>query len=304
MLRFIAGRLIVVLSVGLTLSIVTFFLLNYVIDPAQAIAGEDALFEEIEQIREQYGLDRSITVRYFEWFTGIFQGDLGESYYWNKPVISLLVDRAPETITLALMSVSVTILISIPLGIMAALNPNSLIDRIALGIAVTAQAVPNFWLGLIMILIFALAFPIFPVSGDKTLFHFVLPSIVLGASSVPAVMRLMRTGLLDVINADYIRTARSSGFYGWRLIFNHALRNALLPVVSVLAVQLGNKFGGSVITESVFAINGLGRLALESILGADIPTVQILVFVFAIIFLFFNLLADILNAYLDPRLRL
>ena len=304
MLRFIAGRLIVVLSVGLTLSIVTFFLLNYVIDPAQAIAGEDALFEEIEQIREQYGFDRSITVRYFEWFTGIFQGDLGESYYWNKPVISLLVDRAPETITLALMSVSVTILISIPLGIMAALNPNSLIDRIALGIAVTAQAVPNFWLGLIMILIFALAFPIFPVSGDKTLFHFVLPSIVLGASSVPAVKRLMRTGLLDVINADYIRTARSSGFYGWRLIFNHALRNALLPVVSVLAVQLGNKFGGSVITESVFAINGLGRLALESILGADIPTVQILVFVFAIIFLFFNLLADILNAYLDPRLRL
>ena len=202
------------------------------------------------------------------------------------------------------MSVSVTILISIPLGILAALNPNSLIDRIALGIAVTAQAVPNFWLGLIMILIFALAIPIFPVSGDKTLFHFVLPSIVLGASSVPAVMRLMRTGLLDVINADFIRTARSSGFYGWRLVFNHALRNALLPVVSVLAVQLGNKFGGSVITESVFAINGLGRLALESILGADIPTVQILVFVFAIIFLFFNLLADILNAYLDPRLRL
>ena len=304
MLRFIAGRLIVVLSVGLTLSIVTFFLLNYVIDPAQAIAGEDALFEEIEQIREQYGFDRSITVRYFEWFTGIFQGDLGISYYWNKPVISLLIDRAPETITLALMSVSVTILISIPLGILAALNPNSLIDRIALGIAVTAQAVPNFWLGLIMILIFALAIPIFPVSGDKTFFHFVLPSIVLGASSVPAVMRLMRTGLLDVINADFIRTARSSGFYGWRLVFNHALRNALLPVVSVLAVQLGNKFGGSVITESVFAINGLGRLALESILGADIPTVQILVFVFAIIFLFFNLLADILNAYLDPRLRL
>ena len=304
MLRFIAGRLIVVLSVGLTLSIITFFLLNYVIDPAQAIAGEDALFEEIEQIREQYGFDRSITIRYFEWFSGIFQGDLGISYYWNKPVISLLIDRAPETITLALMSVSVTILISIPLGILAALNPNSLVDRIALGIAVTAQAVPNFWLGLIMILIFALAIPIFPVSGDKTFFHFVLPSIVLGASSVPAVMRLMRTGLLDVINADFIRTARSSGFYGWRLVFNHALRNALLPVVSVLAVQLGNKFGGSVITESVFAINGLGRLALESILGADIPTVQILVFVFAIIFLFFNLLADILNAYLDPRLRL
>jgi peptide/nickel transport system permease protein len=154
-----------------------------------------------------------------------------------------------------------------------------------------------------MIILFALTFPIFPVSGDKTYFHFVLPSIVLGASSVPPVMRLMRTGLLDVVDSDYIRTARSNGFYGWNLTINHSMRNAVLPVVSVLAVQLGHKFGGSVITESVFAINGLGRLALESILGTDIPTVQILVFIFAFMFLIFNLFADILNAYLDPRLR-
>ena len=293
----------VVIAVALTLSFITFFLLNVAIDPAQAVAGEEAEALEIEQVRQQYGFDRPILIRYFEWFKAVLTGDLGISYYWNKPVGSLLLERAPETITLALMSVMVTIFIAIPLGIFAAINPNSVIDRMCLGVAVSFQAIPNFWLGLVMIIIFSVTFPIFPVSGDKTYFHFILPSIVLGASSVPPVMRLMRTGLLDVMEADYIRTARSNGFFGWKLILNHAMRNALLPVVSVLAVQLGHKFGGSVITESVFSINGLGRLALESILGADIPTVQILVFVFAFTFLILNLLADILNAYLDPRLR-
>ena len=293
----------VVIAVALTLSFITFCLLNVAIDPAQAVAGEEAEALEIEQVRQQYGFDRPILIRYFEWFKAILTGDLGISYYWNKPVGSLLLERAPETITLALMSVMVTIFIAIPLGICAAINPNSVIDRMCLGVAVSFQAIPNFWLGLVMIIIFSVTFPIFPVSGDKTYFHFILPSIVLGASSVPPVMRLMRTGLLDVMEADYIRTARSNGFFGWKLILNHAMRNALLPVVSVLAVQLGHKFGGSVITESVFSINGLGRLALESILGADIPTVQILVFVFAFTFLILNLLADILNAYLDPRLR-
>ena len=293
----------VVIAVALTLSFITFCLLNVAIDPAQAVAGEEAEALEIEQVRQQYGFDRPILIRYFEWSKAVLTGDLGISYYWNKPVGSLLLERAPETITLALMSVLVTIFIAIPLGICAAINPNSVIDRMCLGVAVSFQAIPNFWLGLVMIIIFSVTFPIFPVSGDKTYFHFILPSIVLGASSVPPVMRLMRTGLLDVMEADYIRTARSNGFFGWKLILNHAMRNALLPVVSVLAVQLGHKFGGSVITESVFSINGLGRLALESILGADIPTVQILVFVFAFTFLILNLLADILNAYLDPRLR-
>ena len=303
MLKFVSGRFVVVIAVALTLSFITFCLLNVAIDPAQAVAGEEAEALEIEQVRQQYGFDRPILIRYFEWFKAVLTGDLGISYYWNKPVGSLLLERAPETITLALMSVMVTIFIAIPLGICAAINPNSVIDRMCLGVAVSFQAIPNFWLGLVMIIIFSVTFPIFPVSGDKTYFHFILPSIVLGASSVPPVMRLMRTGLLDVMEADYIRTARSNGFFGWKLILNHAMRNALLPVVSVLAVQLGHKFGGSVITESVFSINGLGRLALESILGADIPTVQILVFVFAFTFLILNLLADILNAYLDPRLR-
>ncbi|MBW2683127.1 MAG: ABC transporter permease, partial [Deltaproteobacteria bacterium] len=208
------------------------------------------------------------------------------------------------TLQLALMAIFVTVVISIPLGTLAALKQNSLIDRIALSTAVSAQAIPNFWLGLMMIILFSVTWQIFPVSGDDTFAHFILPSFVLGASSVPAVMRLTRNGLLDVLSSDYIRTARSKGFGGIRLLLQHAMRNALLPVVSVLAVQLGQKLGGSVITESIFAINGLGRLALESILGGDIPTVQMLVFVFALTFVIMTLLADLLNAWLDPRLRL
>lgn len=304
MLRYIALRAILALGVAFTVSLAAFLLLNAATDPASAIAGEDATPDVVEAIRARYGLDRPLPVRYFDWLGGVLQGDFGESYYWHKPVAELVADRADETITLALSALAVTIVIAIPLGALAALNPNSWIDRLALGVAVSAQAVPNFWLGLIVIILFAVTFPIFPVSGDDTWRHFVLPAFVLGSSSVPAVMRLTRTGLIEVMGADYIRTARSKGFRGLALLRRHALRNAILPVISVLAVQLGQKFGGSVITESIFAINGLGRLALESILGADIPTVQMLIFVFAMVFVAMNLLADILNAALDPRIRI
>jgi peptide/nickel transport system permease protein len=304
MLRYIALRGLLALLVAFTVSLAAFFLLNIATDPAQAIAGEDAPPEVVESIRARYGLDRPMPVRYADWLGGVVTGDFGESYYWHKPVAALVADRADETITLALSALAITILIAIPLGALAALNPNSWIDRFALGVAVSAQAVPNFWLGLIVIILFAVTIPIFPVSGDDTWRHFVLPAFVLGSSSVPAVMRLTRTGLIEVMGADYIRTARAKGYRGWPLLRRHALRNALLPVISVLAVQLGQKFGGSVITESIFAINGLGRLALESILGADIPTVQMLIFVFAIVFVAMNLIADILNAALDPRIRI
>lgn len=304
MLRYLLRRGFMALLVALTVSVAAFVLLNVAVDPAMAIAGEDADLLLVEQIREQYGFDRPIYVQYFDWLTRLFQGDFGESYYWNKPVGELILSHAPVTLQLALMAIFVTVVISIPLGTLAALKQNSLIDRIALSTAVSAQAIPNFWLGLMMIILFSVTWQIFPVSGDDTFVHFILPSFVLGASSVPAVMRLTRNGLLDVLSSDYIRTARSKGFGGLRLLIQHAMRNALLPVVSVLAVQLGQKLGGSVITESIFAMNGLGRLALESILGGDIPTVQMLVFVFALTFVIMTLLADLLNAWLDPRLRL
>lgn len=304
MLKYILQRAALALAVALVVSFATFMLLNYATDPASALAGEDATPEIVEQIRQTYGFDRPVFVRYFEWLGGVARGDFGESYYWNKDVASLVLERAPVTIALALSALMVTIVIAIPLGAIAALRPNSWADRLALTFAVSAQAIPSFWLGLMLIILLGVMLPILPISGDSSWQHFVMPAFVLGASSVPAVMRLTRTGLIEVMESDYIRTARSKGYRGFALLRRHAMRNALLPVVSVLAVQLGQKFGGSVITESVFAINGLGRLALQSILGSDIPTVQMLIFIFALIFVLMNLLADLLNAALDPRIRI
>jgi peptide/nickel transport system permease protein len=304
MLRYALERLLTALLVAITVSIATFFLLDRAGDAAEAIAGPDAPQETIEQIRAQYGLDRPWLVRYGEWALGVARGEFGTSLLRRQPVADLVASHAPVTIKLAFSALAVTIVIAIPLGIVAALRPNTLVDRMALSFAVAAQALPGFWLALVLIVLFAVTFPVFPVSGDTTWLHFVLPALVLGLSSVPAVMRLTRTGLLDVMASDYIRTARAKGFIGTRLVWRHALRNAMLPVVGVLAVQLGGKLGGSVIVESVFALNGLGRLALEAILGSDIPTLQMLVFVFALTFIGLTLAADLLNAWLDPRIRL
>ena len=297
-------RGVLALLVALTVSVATFFLLNFATDPASALAGEDATPEVVAQIRAQYGFDKPLVVQYGHWIAGVARGDFGDSYHWRSPVGALIASHAPVTIRLALMAIMVTIVVAIPLGAIAALRPNSLADRIALAIAVGAQAIPGFWLGLMLIILLAVKFPIFPVSGDTTWWHFVLPAIVLGAGSVPSVMRLTRSGLLEVLASDYVRTARAKGMRGMRLLMRHAMRNAMLPVVNVLAVQLGHKLGGSVIVESVFALNGLGRLALQSILGGDVPTVQMLVFVFALTFVALTFLADLLGAWLDPRIRL
>lgn len=304
MMNYFMRRALVTLLVALTVSFGTFALFYFATDPAQTIAGEDAPQEMVDAIREQYGFDRPVSVQYAEWLGGVLRGDLGQSYFWKQPVIALIKEHAKVTIVLALSSLMVTILIALPLGIGAALKPNSWLDRFALSTAVSAQAIPNFWLGLMLIVVFAVTFPIFPVSGDATWKHFVLPAFVLGASSVPAVMRLTRTGLLDVMSSDYIRTARAKGFTGYQLITRQALRNALLPIVSVLAVQLGHKLGGSIVTESVFSMNGLGRLAVESIFNSDIPTVQSLILLFVLTFVLLTLLADLINAWLDPRIRM
>ncbi|HET8801097.1 MAG TPA: ABC transporter permease [Marinobacter sp.] len=304
MMNYVLRRALMALLVAFVVSFGTFALFHFATDPAQTIAGEDAPQEMVEEIREQYGFDRPLSVQYFEWLGGVLQGDFGESFFWKQPVVELIQEHAGVTILLALSSLTVTILIALPLGISAALRPNSWVDRFALSTAVSAQAIPNFWLGLMLIILFAVMFPIFPVSGDATWQHYVLPALVLGSSSVPAVMRLTRTGLLDVLSSDYIRTARAKGFTGYRLILQQAMRNALLPIVSVLAVQLGNKLGGSVVTESVFSMNGLGRLAVESIFNSDIPTVQSLILIFVLTFVLLTLAADLINAWLDPRIRM
>jgi peptide/nickel transport system permease protein len=304
MLRYTLRRALLAVMVAFTVSVVTFLLLHLATDPAQAIAGPDADSKTVQQIRVEYGFDRPLVIQYGDWLGGVLRGRLGVSHRWHRDVSDLLASHAPVTLGLALSAMLITVLIAIPLGIVAAMRPNTAVDRIALSLAVAAQAVPSFWLGLLLIVVFAIAFPILPVSGDETWKHFVLPAIVLGLSSVPAVMRLTRTGLLDVMASDYIRTARAKGFVTRDILIRHAMRNAILPVVGVLAVQLGHKLGGSVVTESVFALNGLGRLALQSILGGDIATIQMLVFVFALTFVVLTFLADLLNAWLDPRIRL
>lgn len=303
MLKFILKRLALGLAVAFTVSLATFLMLNLAADPAAMVAGEDATEDAIEQIRVQFGFDRPLYVRFFEWIGNLATGDFGDSYYWKQPVFDLLIDRAPVTLTLAAGSLTVTVVVGLTLGVLAALKPNGWLDRFALSFGTAAQAVPNFWLGLILIILLGVMFPIFPVSGDTTWKHFVLPCLVLGTSAVPQVLRLTRTGMIEVLGSDYIRTARAKGFRPRQILFRHALRNALLPVVSVITIQIGYKLGGSVITETVFALNGLGRLAYESILGADVPTVQMLVFFFALIFIVLSILGDILNAWLDPRMR-
>ena len=303
MLKFILKRLTLGLSVAFTVSLATFLLLNLAADPAAMVAGEDATQDAIEQIRVQFGFDRPLYVRFFEWLGSLMTGDFGDSYYWKQPVFDLLVDRAPVTLTLAAGALTVTVVVGLTLGVLAALKPNGWLDRFALSFGTAAQAIPNFWLGLILIILLGVMFPILPVSGDTSWKHFVLPCLVLGTSSVPQVLRLTRTGMIEVLGSDYIRTARAKGFRPRQILFRHALRNALLPVVSVITIQIGYKLGGSVITETVFALNGLGRLAYESILGADVPTVQMLVFFFALIFIVLSILGDILNAWLDPRMR-
>ncbi|QBF30531.1 ABC transporter permease [Thalassococcus sp. S3] len=304
MLTYALKRFGLALAVGFTISLLAFVLLNVAADPAVVIAGEEATSEEIAEIRRQYGFDRPLAVRYLAWLGGVLQGDFGQSVYWRTPVFELVARHFPVTLILAGLSFSVTILVAIPLGVAAALRPNSLVDRAALSLAVAAQAIPNFWLGMMAILLLAVIWPIFPVSGNDTIWHFILPAVVLGLSSVPSVMRLTRTGLLEVMGSDYIRTARAKGYRGIGLLRRHAMRNALLPVVSVLAVQFGDKLGGAIVTETVFAINGIGRLAVESILAGDVPTVQMLLFLFAMFFVMANLAADLLNAWIDPRMRL
>lgn len=304
MLAYALRRAGLALAVGFTISLIAFLLLNFATDPAATIAGEEATNEEIAEIRRQFGFDRPIHIQYFDWLGGVVRGDFGESIYWRTSVADLVARHFPVTLLLAGMSLTVTILVAIPLGVAAAMRPNSAIDRAALSLAVAAQAIPNFWLGMMAILLLAVTWPLFPVSGNNTIWHFVLPSLVLGLSSVPSVMRLTRTGLLEVMGSDYIRTARAKGYRGTALLRRHAMRNALLPVVSVLAVQFGDKLGGAIVTETVFAINGIGRLAVESILAGDVPVVQMLLFLFAMFFVLANLLADLLNAWLDPRIRL
>lgn len=303
MLRFIVKRLGLALLVALTVSAISFGLLFLAGDPAVAIAGENAAAEDIALINKQYGFDRPLTVQYFEWLSKAITGDLGQSWYFKLPVSDLLAERLPTTMMLGICAITFALVVSIPMGVAAAARPNSLIDRAALFIAVVGQAIPSFWFGLILIVVFSVNLGLVPASGSSTWQHFILPTVVLGYYATPAIMRLTRAGMIEVLSADYIRTARAKGLPAHKIMFKHALRNAIIPVVSLAAVQMGFMLGGSIVVESIFALHGAGFLAWESISRNDLPTMQALILIFSLFYITFTFLADVLNAWLDPRLR-
>jgi peptide/nickel transport system permease protein len=303
MLAFALKRLGLAVLVAFTVSLLSFGLLFLSGDPAAAVAGEGATDADIAAISAFYGFDRPFIVQYGEWLWKAVHGDFGQSYYFQLPVASLIADRLSITMTLGLCAITFALVTAIPLGVAAAVRPNSIVDRIALFISVMGQAMPSFWFGLLLIVLFAIKLGWLPPSGTESWKNFVMPTVVLGYYAMPAIMRLTRAGMLEVLHADFIRTARAKGAGEWRVLFKHALRNAIIPVVSLAAVQMGFMLGGSIVVESIFALHGAGFLAWESISRNDLPTVQALILIFSMFYIAFTLLSDLLNAWLDPRMR-
>ncbi len=303
MLGFILKRLGLALLVALAVSAIAFFLLRLSGDVAVAIAGEGAQQADVDLIRKTYGLDRPIVVQYLDWLWKTLSGDLGTSIYFKTDVASLVLAKLPVTLMLGVASLLFALLISIPLGVLAAIYANSWIDRLALAIAVVGQAMPNFFFALILVMLFSITLRWLPVSGSATWLHYVMPTIALGYYAAPAFMRLIRAGMIEVLSADYIRTARAKGLPARKIIFKHALRNAVVPVVALAAVQLGFLLGGSVVIETIFALDGLGYLAYQSITYKDFPVMQVVVLLLSVVYVLLTLAADIANAWLDPRIR-
>ncbi len=303
MLRFLLRRFVVALLVAATVLTLAFMLTRLSGDLAISIAGANATQADVELIRKAYGLDRPVVVQFFDWVGRALIGDFGESYFFKARTAALIVDRMPVTITLGLTGLVIALVVSIPMGIAAAVNENTWIDRAVQFVALLGQAMPGFWLGLILMITFGLQLGWLPISGTGSWQHYVMPGIVLAFTAIPALTRLTRAGMIQAMGSDYIRTARAKGLSRASILLKHALRNAAIPVVAIAAVQLGFMLGGSIVIESVFALHGVGFLAWESIGKNDFPVVQAVVLVLAVIYVALTMLADILNAVLDPRLR-
>ena len=303
MLAYMLKRLGVAMLVALTVSFLAYMLVFLSGDPALALAGEGARQADIEMVRHTYGFDRPIVVQYVDWLGKLVRGDLGMSVYFKTEVAPLVFDKLQTTLMLGVAALAVALLISVPLGVLAAIHKNSWIDRLCLAVAVLGQALPNFFFALLLIMLFSIGLHWLPVSGSGTWQHLVMPALALGYYAAPAFMRLIRAGMIEVLGADYIRTARAKGLPPSTVIFKHALRNAIVPVVALAAVQLGFLLGGSVVIETIFALDGLGYLAYQSITYKDFPVMQVIVLLLSVIYILLTLASDIANAWLDPRIR-
>ena len=305
MKTYIIKRLIQAIGVCLVISMISFFLLFLNTDPALILLPPEAEMKDIETFKKQMGLDRPILIQYGDFLQkAVFHGDFGQSLVAKVPALQLIAERLPATIELAVAVMIIVNLVSIPAGIISAVRRYSLADNLATFVALVGQAMPLYWFGIMLIIIFGVWLHWLPISGSGSLAHLVLPAITLGSWLLPINMRLVRSGMLDVLNQDYIRTARAKGLTEKKVLIKHAFRNAAVPLITILGMQIGLLLGGAVVTETVFAWPGMGRLAVDSIRGGDYPVVQAVVVIFAFFVVIGNLLADILAAVIDPRIRL
>lgn len=312
MLAFLLRRVITSIVVIIGVATVVFGLMHAIPgDPVSALLGTDATPQAREIMRRDLGLDRSILVQYLNWWRDIFRGDLGRSIMVNQPVSSLIVERAPVTLPLAFLAFVIAIAVALPAGVLAAIRRNTWVDAIVSVVAFTGMAIPDFWLGVLLILGFSLYLGWLPPGGYVSLFdsplqsfqHLILPSAALGFTFAASLTRMVRSSMLEVLNRDYIRTARAKGQLERRVLYSHALRNSLIPAVTIMGVQLGSLLGGTLIIEQVFALPGLGRLTIQAVLDRDFPLVQGCVLIIAAAFVLANLLTDLVYVVLDPRIR-
>jgi peptide/nickel transport system permease protein len=303
MLAYTLKRLGLAILVALIVSAVAFALLRLSGDPALAIAGEGAREADIEMVRKTYGLDRPLAVQYLDWLATVLKGDLGQSLYFKTDVWRLVADKLPVTFLIGGLAILFALALSLPLGVLAAVFAGTWLDRAALAIAVVGQALPTFFFALVLIMLLSINLRWLPVSGSDTWQHFVMPTIALGYYVTPPMMRLVRAGMIEVLSSDYIRTARAKGLSGASVVLKHGLRNAVVPVVALAAVQLGYLLGGSIVIETIFALDGLGYLAYQSITHKDFPVTQAVLLLLSLIYVLLTLAADLLNAFLDPRIR-
>jgi peptide/nickel transport system permease protein len=304
MLRYIVNRLILSVPVIIAVLILVFLFIHLIPgDPVEMMLGETATPANIEEIRHMLGLDKPLGVQFIDFFKNLLKGDLGESIFSRRPVMQLVMERYPATLKLAFASALIALLISIPLGILAAVHHYSWIDNVSMVFALLGVSMPNFWLGPLLIILFSLVLGWLPPSGYGGISYIILPALTLGTSMSASLTRLVRSSMLEVLDQEYIKTARSKGLREKLVIYRHALRNALIPVVTVFGMQIGALLSGALITETIFSWPGIGRLFIEAIFRRDFPLVQGCVLVIAITYVLINLIVDITYGFINPRIR-
>jgi peptide/nickel transport system permease protein len=302
MTAFLIKRLAQAVIVVVAVVFIVFIMMFLTGDPALLLLPPDASRADIEQFRHQMGFDRPLWEQFFSFAGNLLQGDFGRSWRFQAPALPLVLERFPATIELALTALMCSLIVAIPLGVLSAVRRNTIFDGLAMVFALIGQSTPAFWLGIMLILVFAVQFGMFPTSGREGLDSLVLPAVTLGLTLAGRNARLVRSSMLEVLNEDYVRTARAKGLSERRVIGKHALKNALLPVLTVVGLELGHLLGGAVVVETVFAWPGIGLLAVQSVLNRDYPVVQAIIIISALVFVLTNLLIDILYTWLDPRI--